>query len=738
MLNAILTVDLTTGILLLLLGLLIFRERPRQRVNQITASMLFFAAAGPVLASVGLVLEISPQAAEATDVVHRVFVIWEFFFPQLVFFALVFPREGKLLQSHPRLPTLLYLPQLYHLGLLLLFDHPDQIRYLIRPETLLSQLGPLFEPVRIGIRLILDATATLYEYHEAFFLLINLLYVTIAVVVLHLNRSRMEGSRLQKQIQLIIWGIRFTAVFYVIAFVIPKFFFLGVSIWQAYTLTSLGLLIGAGTITWAIIRYHFLDIQFILRRGFIFSITSGILVAAYLFLYSEIKNLAAGTSLAQARLIEVLFLVIAIIAFQPMLNFFESVVDRIFYRHAGDYRKLLQDLSQEVLTILDTEELRGKIVNALTETLLVEAVHLWLPAGDHFETLIWGRPEETVRLPKKGDIVSVLSRERRPMLSTEILARINDPTETRDLLQLGIELLLPLFHRNEMLGLLTLGPKITRTPFSYEELTMLTLLADQLAISLENIQLYQEKLEKQRIEEEMKVAREIQQSLLTRELPRGPNFELYALNIPSREIGGDYFDVIRLEENRIGIAIGDVSGKGIPGAILMANLQAAFRAYALRYASPRVVVSQVNDHLAYTTSAEKYVTFFYGILECKKRKFTFTNAGHNYPLLCRKDQVYEIQDSNLIVGVKPGMTYHQKTIKLQPGDLLLFYTDGVTEAFNHANETFFGEHELKQFLKSHAHLHIEQLPSLIYEKVRCFTNKETLEDDLTIILLRIK
>ncbi len=735
--NLITIVYLISGVLLFLLGLLILRERPRQRVNWVTSAMLFFAAVGPIFAAFGLLLEQSPDAADGLAWLQRMFFVWEFFFPELLLFSLVFPREHRFLQSRPRLPLLLFLPQTLHVLLIFFFDTSDQIRHWFSPENLLLTLGPFFEPVRLFFRLALNSLALLFDYHEAIFTLLNLLYISAAVFLLQRSRDRLASPRLQKQVKLIVRGMRVSAGFYAVGFLLPKFLFLQISFWQAYILTSLGLLVGALSIAWAIIRYHFLDIQFILRRGFLISLTSGVLVGGYLLLYAEVKQ-AASVSLGEnSRFVEALFLIVAIIAFQPLLNFFETLLDRVFYRHAGDYRRSLQELSQEVLTILEPEKLREKVVNGLTETLLVESVYLLLPENGALQTSLLERPREKVRILQDGEFARYMVEAGHPLLETEMMERVTNMHDQIVLRKLRAEIVFPLVHRQNLLGLLVLGRKITQTSFSYEELTLLQLLAEQLAIALENMQLYRERLEKQRIEEEIKVAEEIQRSLLPRDCPNGEHFELAAMNIPSRVIGGDFYDFIPFADARIGIAIGDVSGKGIPGAMLMSNFHAAFRAYALRYPSPRMVVSQVNDHISLTTTPEKFVTFFYGVLDGKKLRFTFTNAGHNYPLLCRQGEVRPIQENDLVVGIRPGVNYHQKTIHLQPGDTILFYTDGVTEAFNE-QEAIFGEERLMQLILQYRESPIEALRERIYQEVCQFSRNDRLQDDFTLIILRIK
>jgi serine phosphatase RsbU (regulator of sigma subunit) len=185
----------------------------------------------------------------------------------------------------------------------------------------------------------------------------------------------------------------------------------------------------------------------------------------------------------------------------------------------------------------------------------------------------------------------------------------------------------------------------------------------------------------ERLERELETARAIQSRLLPDETPTVPGFEITGTSLPSRQVGGDYFDFLHIGENRIGVAIGDVSGKGIPAALLMSNLQACLQGQVIHPSSVAEVVGRVNDLLARSTDAQMFATFCYGLLDFQQATFTVTNAGHNPPILCRLDGTVElIESGGLLLGMMPGLQYQQETVEFGPGDVLVLYTDGVTEA----------------------------------------------------------
>jgi sigma-B regulation protein RsbU (phosphoserine phosphatase) len=200
----------------------------------------------------------------------------------------------------------------------------------------------------------------------------------------------------------------------------------------------------------------------------------------------------------------------------------------------------------------------------------------------------------------------------------------------------------------------------------------------------------------QQQQEELKRAREIQQMLLPSTLPQLAGVQIAGAWQPAREVGGDYFDVIQLDKNSLGICVGDVAGKGITAALLMANLQASFRAFAIPEASPQVVCTKLNKFLCANTAAGKFVTFFYAVLDADARTLTYENAGHSPGLLLRSNGTTEtLQGGGAVLGALPDWTYQDYTAQLQPGDQLLLSTDGITEAENAQLEEFGDERLLE-------------------------------------------
>lgn len=239
----------------------------------------------------------------------------------------------------------------------------------------------------------------------------------------------------------------------------------------------------------------------------------------------------------------------------------------------------------------------------------------------------------------------------------------------------------------------------------------------------------------QQQEEELKRAREIQQMLLPSTLPQPAGVQIAGAWQPAREVGGDYFDVIQLDQDRVGICIGDVAGKGITAALLMANLQASFRAFATAEASPQTVCTKLNKFLCANIAAGKFVTFFYAVLDANSHTLNYENAGHSPGQLLRRDGTTEtLQGGGAVLGALPDWTYQSYTAQLQPGDTLLLSTDGITEAENAQLEEF-GDERLLQAARTRDGSAIE-IQRVIMQQVTAFCGGN-FRDDATLLVLRI-
>ena len=237
-------------------------------------------------------------------------------------------------------------------------------------------------------------------------------------------------------------------------------------------------------------------------------------------------------------------------------------------------------------------------------------------------------------------------------------------------------------------------------------------------------------------DEELQRAREIQESLLPKVIPQLPGFEVASAWQPARAVGGDYFDVLKLGENRLAICIADVSGKGVPAALLMANVQASLRASVRDLDSPARVCSIINGMLCESIAADKFVTFFCGVLDAGTGTFRYCNAGHPYPILVSSGAVRTLDQGGAVLGVFPAWTYQDSSVDLRSGDRLLLFTDGITEAEAQDGEEL-GMEKVAAFAKAHAANSAAKINQQLLAQVTKFCGAQ-FQDDATLLVLAVK
>ena len=395
-------------------------------------------------------------------------------------------------------------------------------------------------------------------------------------------------------------------------------------------------------------------------------------------------------------------------------------------------------------TLFDLDTLLEEIVRITAQKLGVKACAIRLldeESGKMVLKAVYGLSEQYL---SKGPVIAADSGFRTVMESgrpLQILDVRDDPDlhYSTEALAEGIRsrLIVGLVRDNQAIGALSV---FTDHPhrFRDEEVQIFQTIANQAAVAIHLARMHRERLEARRVEQELAIAAEIQTNLMPLEIPELKGFDIAARAKPCREIGGDFYDFIELPEANLGIAVGDVSGKGIPAALLMASVSSALRVQAESIYAMREAIGRVNRALCRHTHQEQFVTLFYGVLNSRERVLTYVNAGHNFPLLFRGDEVLELKTGGRPLGFFPDGTYWEETVRLRAGDLLVLYTDGFIDAQNREGE-FFEEERLRMAAREHSHLDAQRILEGIEETVARFEAGTTeCIDDRTLVVLRVE
>ena len=321
----------------------------------------------------------------------------------------------------------------------------------------------------------------------------------------------------------------------------------------------------------------------------------------------------------------------------------------------------------------------------------------------------------------------------------EILDVKNTDEFRNGLFKEGYRLILPVKTNNVVETVFLLGEKLNKTHFTLNDIQFLESLINLSVISLDNTMLFEEYLKKQKIESELQVAREIQLALLPKNIPVIKGYSVSGCNIPALHVGGDYYDIIRLSQDKYAIVIADVSGKGTPASLLMANIQSAVHSFLKFYnADFRIeeATQKINELIYANTSSEKFITFFWGIIDTMRNEFEYVNAGHNPPYLIRKENVEILDKGGLMLGViESGIGYSSGKLSLHTDDILILYTDGISEARNTLKEEY-SEERIINVIKSNITEDSNTLQQNLLDDINSFTTGENQYDDITMIVLK--
>jgi phosphoserine phosphatase RsbU/P len=513
------------------------------------------------------------------------------------------------------------------------------------------------------------------------------------------------------------------------------------------------------TLAYLIVVQRAMDVRVAVRQGLQYGLAKNGIVALQ-GIAALVVALAAFPMLTRnqgkpTELVVVAIGLLAIFTIRRMVGRLRAWTDRRFFREAYNTEQILSELSDQVRSLVESRPLIETVAARISETLHVPRVAVLLSSGGSFRpayVLGYHSPPDVGFLADNGT-VRALEKQREP-------ARVylDDPKswlyrepgiseeDRAKLSQLESELLLPLSTRDKLLGFISLGPKLSDEPYSGTDVRLLKSVAAQTGLALENARLMSamanEVALRERMNREVEIAREVQERLFPQTLPPIVGIEYSGACRPALGVGGDYYDFLALPGGHLGIAIGDVSGKGIAAALMMASLQASLRGEATR--APEnlaALVSNVN-HLVYGASSDnRYATFYYAQYDPEMRRLTYVNAGHNPPMLFHRDgdnwQITRLEVGGTAVGALETFPYEQSAVTIAPGDIFIAFTDGISEAMNAADEEW-GETRLIATVKQCGGLAPSEIIARVMQAADGFVGGAKQHDDMTLVVLCTK
>src|SRR5882672_9965140 len=418
-----------------------------------------------------------------------------------------------------------------------------------------------------------------------------------------------------------------------------------------------------------------------------------------------------------------------------------SVVDKL---------RMLLDITKTISRSLDLDEVLNLVMDTLDSLIPYDAAGIYLvkeaqpiseSEGGFEESRVFQTQAvrgydiddlQELHLKMGEGLIGHVAVSGKPFISPDVRKEpryINARARTRS------EMVAPIISNSEVIGVFDLESDELNA-YTKGDLEVLGLLASQVAIIIEKVELHEQLIEKQRLETQLEVARQVQLELLPARDPQLEGFDISAYNFPTEEVSGDYYDWVRIYDDQIGVVIADVSGKGVPAALLMAFLRASLRAATHIGYAPHISMSKVNYLLWESIERNQFVTAFYGILDVTNRTLAYANAGHNPPLLLAADgSARFIERGSVPLGMFRDTRYHEYYLTTAPGELLVLYTDGATEAQNPQGEEF-GRERLAAAVKANSKLGARELIAAVHKEMIDWTDGRGATDDVTFFVIK--
>lgn len=760
----------------LLTGLIVFMLKPYDKQALLLALIFgMFTGALPAL---------DPNYAGESGMMIAIMLAVQlaslFLWPVFFHFFQIFPEPSHLLKRTPKLEAYLYLPQLVT----------------ILPYFGLLNIVAAFAPDNAGM-----------FQHPAFAwisVVVAIAYITGGLLSLLIN-YRQAGRASKRKMRVVVAGsiAGFLPIFLTVGLAIlfnlpksnPLVQWLAVIALFAFPLFPL-------SFAYAIVRHQVIPVRIILRRSVRYLLVSrGFIIIQAVVVFAVLSFLLTGSRLAaidslgdRADIIVTMAATALAIAALTFLNQrVMPIIDRRFFRESYDAQQVLSELGLEMRKVSTVEQLLERAVAKIQDALHVENVTIFTRDHDTGEYtcamssqltadgVSASRRDPTLALSPDGALVQRMSRFTHPLpvdfdrynpwtqnlLSTELAMNDSRRRENATLRIARSALLLPVATKDQLLGIVSLGPRLGDLPFSRDDRHLLMAVALQMAFAIQNAELVQEIALEERLRHELAIATTVQQRLFPERPPEMASLELSGVCYPARGVGGDYYDFIPLGQGKLGIAVADVAGKGISAALLMCTVQASLRSQAQTVNGHLTeLVSSMNKLLHVSTDASSYATFFYAQFDERTGLLTYVNAGHNPPIIVRAAKSVKVQgvgagahetsipDEQIsgsngraevrllttggpIIGAFDDCVYEQETIQMESGDLLVAYTDGVTEARD-AEDVEFGEESLQHIIDSSVNVPAHELSERIVQSVREWCGEVPPHDDLTLVVMRVK
>jgi len=522
---------------------------------------------------------------------------------------------------------------------------------------------------------------------------------------------------------------------------------------------------------YCIARYRIMHIDTLLHRSLRYGLLTGALLVVYLAVVFLISSVVLDLATSPSPLVSVGTTLVLAALLWPGRMKIQQITDRHFYKSRDRMAEVLEEFSKTIPRLIKRDVLLRTVGSRLCNFLDLSHVSFFAPSEDE-EQPTWRIAQRiSIAMPESNPGVAIVPvrcpREISLAATVKVIMRRGEPfwveadnleqatkhqaitreqaelaerlSEQRILADSGVTLLVPMATGERLVGVMAFPAKPDGELYQLHEIRLLIIVAGQVALQMENSRLYEEEVNKQKLEEEMALARTIQSRLLPSKLPVLEGVDIGAVNTSSKQVSGDYYDMIELEDSCVALVIADVSGKGMPASLLASNLQAALRAICNSQLGPGAILGKISLQLHASTDPQHFATLFLAIFNPTTGHLRYSSGGHNAPVIVRDcGDIELLEEGGLPLGAFDFGDYAEGETVLESGDLLFMYTDGVTETRDNDLDEEYGEDRLNDFLKFNRSLPVSDMIDKIHSELEAFSGTKDADDDITVVGLKIK
>ncbi|MCX6164479.1 MAG: SpoIIE family protein phosphatase, partial [Ignavibacteriae bacterium] len=566
------------------------------------------------------------------------------------------------------------------------------------------------------------------SFNLTIFLIQILVYLVIGIILFMRSYKKVKDITLKKSLRIINYGFFIGVLGIIYNFILSlkqKPDFLVSPYLMIPCILILAIPVSFG---FAIFKYRILDTEFVVKKGLVFGIVTVIIIGLYFLVIYSLDSFLKGYIIGRSQFVTIAFILLFTFTFDFVNKKAKEFVDRQFYRERYNYRKSLLFFSQEIAFINNINELLEKICDSVRNTMDIKEINLWL--NDKFYYTLLDDNTLCKNYKNYPDFIDSaifkLFIKSRPhvQLNAANLYEYNLTKEERQtILENNIVLSIPIVLKNKLIGALNFGPKPSGKAYSDEDIDLLKTFAIQSAICFENSRLKIEEINKQKIEEELKIAKGIQIGLLPKEDFHIDRLDITGYSEPAKIIGGDYYDLIKINDKKLILVIADVSGKGIPAALYMSKVQAMIQFASQMFESPKDILIEVNRQIYEQIDRKSFITMVIALFDLENMTVKISRAGHNPVLYSKNGQIEILRNNGLGLGLENGKFFEpnleETTLNINTDNLFLFYTDGLNEAMNiYKNE--YGLNNVINVIKDNKSKSTKEIQTTLLDSVKAF------------------